>query len=709
MPRILDRFQLVDIPQTSDSTPNIHVAYNRSSSNIHLGISHSAVTSYRLKPTPSLSWTHSIPPSCSITALAECEQSFCVGVLERMKNSIRVVSKSSDQKEPTYQVPYEVSGLGFGASGDHFYSVSRNSDLRCHQTDSPDSEVWMLRAKEGRSLMYSVFVPSTGDDNEGPQDGVVVLVTTKETSRKPEISASIIALEPTGAEELVVRDLETKEDKIKPELMAYHDGVFYRYSMESGKLHCLNLLKRQGTKFSVGKPNSETYSILPVGDSKLLLLQDQDIFLVDTKFQSVVDSRPRDGLVRLLCFAVDSVAVAVSEASVVGLNVDKGHGTLLESIGKGRSAGEDEAGLKLGFTGILIKKKSLAKEYRRILMDLIVTAQDTAAGILVELDELKQQGNVDEFEKRAIGYLKGEEWDEEADNEKEHIPAYEARDREVDKDFIVEIVAMLFVVKDNKLILQPGFVPEKLVIYLLTHPLFPTPEMSNLLSALIDHPRLFRQAVVTAPGIDCPQLIEALAHPDEEIFRDVANRVLEEFGAAQITEAVRSQYFSPSGTAGPDKVQKLINRLSRLDIGWSLISAFVDASGLFGWSAAVIEDLNNRVSSEIKALESSAEIVTLIDEAIRKFAHNMDASGMQKLTKNEIKSLTPRAPGEKTHTGPAFITAEEREQEKMKGLLAYGVAEEKIKSKLGKKKAWLDQKSMISRRVPVYTVEKLVF
>ncbi|ANB15789.1 Utp8p [Sugiyamaella lignohabitans] len=771
MPHISEPFLLTGLPHTSKVKPSSVKASSAiwgKASSVCLGISNSSITSYSLLPTPRLLWTHSLPPNSTVTALQvfkSQEDSLTVvgfGVYERKKHFVKFIEiddKNSgdavDKPATSFPVPGEVSGIKFSASGERVYVILKNSCVQLYALPVEENnvkEIWSSKTKASRTLIHYSVIPPSGD-GEGPEDGSVVLVSKREVGKKSMIEVRILALDSKGSYELITRDIEVSEEELKYGLaLAYYEGNLYRYSSREKKIYVAPILNGgdpttsiYSAIFSVPSDVSEessslisTPSLLAIGRN-LFLSDGKSVLLIDTQYHTTISQKTINEPLTSILGYVESSSTVIgvstfgssasasnnSTQSVIGINVDSGKGTLLESLGKG--IGEEEDPWRLGYSDIFIKKNYNLREYSNVIKDIIATAQDYAASILTGLSEYKDKSDIINFEHKAISFLKGKEWDEidELTNESKEVFAYEDKDRDVDREFIFELVDLVFDNSDisdpsssSTLKLYPDFVPQKLIIYLLTHPLFPTTELPGLLNVLSQYPRLLRQAIVTAPAVECFDLVEALSLADDEIFRDIVNRVLEEYGQEEIFESIKLKYGT--GENKSKATLDVVNRLIKLDVGWQLIPCFVDVGGLFGWDYTVISDLYKSVTSQVEALVSSAEIMTLIDETLRKFDATVDAAEVGRRSKKALskqRGLSTTSSTEKARKGPELISAEQREQERMRNLLRFGIDSgspgdvtplNPADAVLQKKKRAVREGNLISRKVPLYTVEKLV-
>lgn len=718
MPSISEPFTLTALPQRSGkATSERRASLTNDEQTAYVGISSSSIASYKLRPTPQLIWSHSISPVTEVTAIHHRDGGVYFGSFERKKHQLnRVDVAEEEQRVTSLEVPAEVCEVRTSGDGELVYAVLKNSEVRCYPASLRSGEIWALRVKASRTVVYSAFIPAApaGEaDEEGPRDGSVVTVASRDVGRKAMFEVKVVGLNGVQSQEVLGREIEIRDGEFKTGVFAHSDGMLYRYvpALHTVQVYSLLDMRVVGV-VELPAPGKEAdphgQSLLAVGDGKVLLSTGYVVLLVDTKHHSVLAERDMASRFELLSYVPESrvvlgLATALDRSrgtAVVGLSVDAGRGTLLESLTRGVQPVETQ--WKLGFSDVLIKKSYPLRDHNAVLHDIVATSQAQATHVLDELDALKERGDAAAFGYRLARYLKGDEWDAialDADDQDAYV--YEADvDREVDKDLVFEIVMMIFGESeaDGKLTLASNFVPQKGLIYLLTHPLFPTPEVRGLLDALYPYPRLYRQAVVTAPTLDCHELVRALAHPDDEIFKDIVARVVEEFGHETIAACIKHE-FGKGSTRDTTRIVNCVKRLIRLNVGWTIVSCFLDAGGLFTWDQSVVSQLSTDVDEQVESLQRSTETMTLIDEVLRKSAAEKEAT--IKPNKKSTKKMS-KEPG-------AIVSAEQRDSQ-MHGMLELGVApsHNTPTTKDQKKKALLRHANSISKRVPQYTVEKLI-
>lgn len=681
-------------------------------SSVVLGASQSAVTTYTLRPSPAVTWQHSISPGTTVTAVScynDQGRGVCFGSKEKKKYFVNVVTED-DAKELQAAVGAEVSALRMSEDGRLLFVALANSHIKCFSvTDTELSEKWALPGKSSRSAVYTKFID---DIEDGPEHGAVLVVSKRDVGKRAAFEVKVAALGEEAGSELVAEDVEIRgEDGEELGEFAYDNNVLYRWVPSTGVLSGRSIFAETGWRFRVPEAAGGD-TILALGNDKVLLAGPSAMTLADTKYHAVVATQKTAEPLKLAAYSPGmktAIALSQSGSTAWGVTVDLGRGTLLEAIGKGHS--DESARFDFGYSQVLVKKGYGLREYGSVLRDMMETSRERNEAVLAGLGELKAKGTEEKFSQKLIAYMKGTvEWDEADTDAANGVAGEEAvydadGDREVDQDLVTGIVSLVLTVEDGATKMD-GFVPEIAMVYLLTHPLFPTTELPGLLSALASRPRLLRQAIVTAPALQCEALVDVLSTEDDEIFGDAVTRLAEEYPSETTLQALRA-----SNTVD---IPAITDRIVRLDVGWGLMSVLVDAGGLFAWKGEVLGGLQEAVDGQIAALESSSETMLLIEEALRKLATSAaPAPDVARVSKRQLKKLsrkagtTPAVDGTtKAKAGPELLSAEQREQQRLRGVLGFGLGTDADAAK--SKQDRLKHAHDVDRRVPAYSVEKLI-
>lgn len=682
MKALSESFRIAELPQSIGSgSRDSTTCICGDEQLVHIAVSGSSIMSYSVRPTPRMSWSYSIPPSTRVTALSKDTKGnyMYYSTVERKKFHLhRVSCGESEDENKSIPSSSEICDIYVSPDGEYTYTVSKNSIVRCHSGDL-NEEVWSSGAKASRTVVYSHLIrPKEHED--GPMHGTMLTVSSRDVGRKAVLEVRLIGLDGKDSIELLNKEIE--EHGTERHHFSYGDGklfVFRRDQEEAAidvfSVPDLNLFS------STGLLIDDKVSLLAIGKNRVVVSGNDKLYVVDTKYRAVVDEKQMEQPITLRHYNND-VAFGLAQGAkgewLVGSTVISGKGTLLEAIGRGTSGVSQWS---MSFSDVLLRKNYSAKEYTTALRDSLVSSKLSATKLVEDLGDLRQKGDVAGFETRLLQYMKNE-----VKSDEDVI--YEENDTEVDKEVISQVVSLIFS-KKEKLELDSSFVPEGAMVYLLTHPLFPTPELDGLLDALYSHPRLFRQAVVTAPTLSGNDLVGALSYPDDEIFRDIVTRIVEEFGRETISGGIKTHYGRGRNT---EEILRCVKRLMKLDIGWTIISCFVDAAGLFAWGDEIVSELSKGINGQVVSLEETSETMILLDEVLRKFTPASSSNDVSKLSKRELKKLSKK---KKSNT-------ESRLELGTRDVPDVGATFE------ARKKEAIRQANDFSKRLPVYTVEKLI-
>lgn len=749
MPEIRPPYAISELPQTS-SNLDLRSAMHCGSLRIYLGISHSSLAVYSLKSTPRLLWTHAISPVTQVLAVHAVTRSDETQVLYYSTinkygvGSLHGIAIQSDDKQEEQVLLKKcepIIRILASQDGDFLYLLFKNGDIQCVSVENDkenDEEedvkvVWTSKSTSAEVLFHD-HVSSGHIDM--PEDGLFVTVL-KQSSKDTTVRVRVIALEETNGQELVNSTISTSTTT---GVFGLHMGSLllfdpHTFSLSTYSLPNLALLSTIQVRRNQKTP-TEKASLLPVGKNRILLSYDNTLKLVDTKYSTILSKRVLDKPIQLAAFSQkNSLAIGFTDTEIISLPVEPGTGSLLESLGKGVISHDSK--WDLVHSSFVFDQDLESQEFIDQQTKITEQQKESVTAILATLFKWLKSGKTEAYENWAIAYLKNEEWSDSgipeviSSSDGEAFIYDASNDREVDANFISTLVGQIFATKNLTLdqidpaVLQlPGSL-DRLIVYLLTHPLFPTPQFSRLLSVLSSSPRLYRQAIVTAPGLGCDQIVSALQAPDNDTFRDAVSRLSDEFNTKPITQSIKS-VFRTTNEAGQVESQvtsivKCVERMQSLDIGWSIMACFIDAGGLFAWEEQMLSNLESRVDQEVQDLNIGSETLTILEEALKlsdyreadveqktginDTVETLSAFGEKADKKSKIskkkKKILERKAEKASRSGPELISAEDQNIQRMRALLTFGGS-----SKTGLHHA--DLRENFARSVPPYTVEKLI-
>ncbi|SCU94897.1 LAME_0F09846g1_1 [Lachancea meyersii CBS 8951] len=346
------------------------------------------------------------------------------------------------------------------------------------------------------------------------------------------------------------------------------------------------------------KEGSET-SFKPISKNRALLTSDNHIYLLDLLHNAILSHRELTHLktFQLLSTAIipgnfnannETMAVGVSvkhgansTSSLDIVNIDVGTGTLKDSVGKGFSL-----------------RNSRDRHLQPLLEDSsdVETHEFNYDQILKDLKKAK--GNIGKFDSlffKKLGIKKD---------------YYTESDRFVNgQEFLRDVVSIIY---DNFDTEYPKALP-----YLLTHPLFPKSHTPGILQKLKDHPRLFKQAIVTCPNLSLDELLQELFTViNEEICLDLSLRILQDFNKEAIKEAIKTKSKVDVNNfidfvIGENVDEDRLKNKPRL---FQLLGLILDTVGLFALTEETLAKLSEYIERQLSVVRQNVELFHLLED-----------------------------------------------------------------------------------------------
>ncbi|CDR44593.1 CYFA0S15e00364g1_1 [Cyberlindnera fabianii] len=466
-------YTLTKFPRVSGTNERAKIATSASGPDeLHIAISGASISQYVLKPSPKLVWSHSVPPSFVITAVAELDgEGYVIGLFNKTKktHSIQVIQKLENDSKVVKEWDCNTKTISLSVIGNTIVTVHEDSVIAYNKEFE---ELWVVK-----SLYASVY-------SEVIENNVILVV--EHDSKKHNLGFKLLSSE--GAE------ISSKIIEFKDELanlkFAYSNGTLYKYTTDTLTLYRLPRFESYKTlnTTKIGLPaftKSTKLTLVSPASDRLLIAQDSELYLINTNFGITVSqvSSPKNSKCEILFTQhqqkkrsnASLFAVLLRESDIAGVNFTLDTNTLRDSLGK-------------GFTS------TPSKQY------IVPSILD----IKVEEFDISTITKSSDFDSSLLEFLHAEQ------------DYYTENDRVVDSKFMHTVVSHVF---------ESESIPERAMTYLLTHPLFPP--VDGLLSKLRAKPRLLRQAVVTA-NVSLSELVAELnTTENEDIFKDIITRLLE--------------------------------------------------------------------------------------------------------------------------------------------------------------------------------------
>lgn len=694
MPKLSSPYSLANVPKTSLSgtrsqsrDARIVSAYTVNGT-FCIGVSNSSISVYDIRPNPKLAWTFSIPPASIVESISGWENPEKKGTTsavvfagqERNKSFLNVVQHGDDSD----------SSSRISISG----PVARIACITA--SDSSNNRVLAILAS-GAVETYDRALTKRVDANSDLVAGgpVVGVFDANDADRSLYVVVQNKALSIIGVDELdgsvhivSTHSLETVTvEEMRDSPVLFNEGSLYTIVAQNNNnetyIRQIPILAQdQERLIELNLPNKEARitSLLALDAHKIVLTTDNNaIIMIDVRFESILSQISLDKQqytsATLLCFSTEhSVALAYTKTKdssdeVVGIPVDLGKGSLLESVGRGmrkEQATTNESELVVNEQGPLLTRQ---KGNSRLMQ----------SGVFAESEKRKQE--LEQISTPSIDSL---------------VSLLKKHHGNVDRRLVLYLCQKVFGLtkRGTSFKVQKGFQIAKSNMlaaeYLLQHALFPTTQTSGLLNLLVDYPKLFLIAITSTPGLSCESVVAALCHPSDDIFMSACQRLQKESSFPVITETIRESWSI-------ERMRQCINRLIKNE-QFDLITCFIDAGGLVRWTGEDVELIRNNIDSQVEQVESACEISSLLVEVFRQVNKQRRANALG--SKNDLQQQS--VPNE-----PYVIEANNSHRL----VLALNKDESMLRSErynASSTSELIQETLMMGQRVPVYSIEKLI-
>ncbi|GMG39525.1 unnamed protein product [Ambrosiozyma monospora] len=415
------------------------------------------------------------------------------------------------------------------------------------------------------------------------------------------------------------------------------------------------------------EPATKTSSMIGVANNRILVSKGSTVALIDLKFRALLGSldfysksklpgsvKPPRVATLLKCPVVAGnsmrsrktfALVLISNAkdninAIEHVSIDTGLGRLRDAIGKGLQSKTKTTPQFVGMPSLITtdEYKDSATETAELLKRSKLASDETVK-FFEEAKQLKGKNKIQEFDDKVVAFFKNinnnnnnnknssSNGTGKNESHQQQFQVFEVdKDRVVDPKFVTEIVSLVVDTVDvphHSLTIDDSFLPERAFTYLLTHPLFPSQFASGLLSALADYPRLLRQAIVTCPQIPCIDLIEQLSVTDnEDIFKDVITRLIEEFSNDKITQTtIKLIEKSAAGEVSSFDLDKIIHTILATNCGFEILNSFIDSNGLvlslhYSKNETQLNKLYQKTQDKVNCITADTQLLTLVTQGL---------------------------------------------------------------------------------------------
>lgn len=586
-------FELLVLPAIPGGHQPENVSLSGNEEGLTLGVSQSSITTLTLRP-PQVLKAFSIPPGTLITAV----NGDYYATKERNKFFLRSQAGGMVELSSRVQKIFICS--------DFIITVDSNAHIHAYK----DFELkWSDISRQSEKYSYSGII-----------DNATLVIVSQHHEN---MVVRTILCEPTGSRELCCTEIAVKVDYIsccEENLYLASGNEVHLYKLPDARLESSFVLE------------GEINGCIAVPRNNVVISHSSGLIrLIDCTYESEISTCQLHA--KILSYH-DGAILALADGGILGLSVTPSNGTLLESLGRGLNKSTE---WDLTFTDIFNSFQGPGRDTKKTAETQLLSARSEAQEVLADI-QLALANRNGEGVARIVNYCKNPElpWsDSRAPGQQDLV--YEDSDRQLDRELVKSIVFGIF--GAPKLHFR-NFIPLGVAIYFLTHPLFPTnePEIDGLLHSLQSQPLLYRQAIVTMPGIYARELVAALLHPDPDIFNDAAQRLVEEFGESQIIRAFETAFgFVKSAS----QLSLLVERLSLSADGWPLVGPLISAVGLLAWDPELLQRLQRRFSVNISSVEAAIAAESALKDVLQGLNLDVDSLHTSSRRKKNQKHTRP--------------------------------------------------------------------
>lgn len=658
MPSLSQPFRLASLPRltslsdTSVQTKLIQVGDDLSpiSNKITIGISESAISQYILNPTPKLVLSVPIPSSnlvtaCDVAQFAQKTEEHSIqyeiwcyalkagkhntlNIIINEMNSEKILNSSGEFNESkTLKLKDEVVSLKI--KNERIVVVLKSGLIQLY--DLKLTLVHSLDTSYGNVGIVNHF-------QENGEDFLFVLCGLSDNK----VCFKLFELATDGGAQSPIKELTSiilEDFSLANSKICYQSGKMYRLIDEQILTYSLpqcQLLQKVKIPMISG---TQVISMKTVSANRILLTLNNRIYLLDLIHNSILSERELSHVntFQILRVAIinpqstalysNSKTIAIGVATKQGpnpssslemINVDVGTGTLKDSLGKSFQP---------------LNKVTVSHTLKPLFDD------DQHQDDMNHDDEENDQENFD-FENIYQQLIKCKSSISNFDNvflnelniKKEH---YTEKDRFVcDPDFLNKVVHLIF---DNFERDYP-----KSLTFLLTHPLFPVKCTKNLLSRFREHPRLFKQAIVTCPNIPLNELLfELFSIQNGELSLDISLRILQDY----TTDMVREEIKKLSKVEVQNFIEFIINSREEETVRnsrqlFQLLSLVLDSIGLFALEGSTLHNLADYIDQQVAITERNSKLWYLLDDRQTTRKGSSLNHGSSKIKKESVPKYT---------------------------------------------------------------------
>lgn len=412
------------------------------------------------------------------------------------------------------------------------------------------------------------------------------------------------------------------------------ENKIYKFSKTNNKFHVYDLTtlnEIQSINIPFVKPNSSYVSFQPIAENQVYLAIDNEIYYLDLYLGSVLSYQiiKRLQWFQILNGSLDgSFIIGLSynhnSISLDIINIEKGSGSLKESLGKGFQNLMPRQDITKTLNNDFVTLKTLSLSDNKETVTYNYDYDDILKNLT---DSIKDINKFDEVFFNRLNIEKD---------------FYTEADRYIiNQSFLSEVIEL--VLKNCSFDNDDSY--PKTLTYLLTHPLFPIINTKNLLSRFKNCPRLYKQAVVTCPNLPLDELLmELFSIKNNELALDISLRILQDYNRDLIKKELKvlpkidihnfiKFIISTKDSENVNNSDNDNNNSS--DNGsdimipsllFQLVSLVIDSIGLFALDEDLLNKLSDYVNNMISIIEQNTELWYLLDSKMEPITKNKNGN-----------------------------------------------------------------------------------
>ncbi|KAK9456853.1 U3 small nucleolar RNA-associated protein 8 [Dipodascopsis uninucleata] len=479
----------------------------------------------------------------------------------------------------------------------------------------------------------------------------VLFISARDNDQQGKVTVKQMTLNEVGILEIeswnIVTDLKTINS------IRYHSsGVLFLQSGLIIEAVTLFTIARTTIDLSslVKKATTGDISFIPASKTSLLVNTGNNFLLVNWQYKILMAEVSLPGHFTILGRIGKGSAIGISSKKEIQLvPYSVGSGSILECVtGNVKIVNSNSSGINkmAAFTNILFKERTSSRRYKADVEGRSSSARSERDYVMEQLKLLKNSNNVEEWEIRVIPYLtEKEDWKEFKDEkflrrkskaqerdqdyqqklteiERSSVTFRKSSSRIVDPILLHYVASLVFERRSDRTLELSAFYPERTILYLLSHPLFPINQYPELLDTISSKPRLLIHSLKFTGGLSASSLAKSLlSHVvpsilNPTIVRLSIKRLVDGFNYPTIVNAFQ-QYSSEELE---NALLSLTNyfQAEKFDLdSWGIVSCLIDASGLLSLRDDTINKLTTSVDEVVSILQYSIDTLQIVDTAIQ--------------------------------------------------------------------------------------------